>query len=220
MLNLILITLFLVSLFIYTLPRPFISFLQRIYPTVIFFNESNDSLKITIDDVPSKSFRDLLAVIDRKGLKVLFFVIGSYVNEENEHLLISAIKNGHELGNHGFYDRYHILLSTKDLVKEILDCDNVIDNLYRKASLPIPKTRYYRPGCGFFNQRMINIIKEFFPDIKIMLGSIYPHDPQVRFFFINYLYLFFKKKYRDDILILHDRPWTVPLINYLHWVPA
>jgi hypothetical protein len=48
----------------------------------------------------------------------------------------------------------------------------------------------------------------------LVLGSIYPNDSAIRSSFINYLYLINHIE-SGDVVILHDRKWTIPIIYRL-----
>ena len=51
-------------------------------------------------------------------------------------------------------------------------------------------------------------------DIKIILGSVYSMDPQIPISWINNLYVTSKTK-PNDIVILHDRTWTIKTMKNL-----
>jgi len=55
-------------------------------------------------------------------------------------------------------------------------------------------------------------------DYRLVLGSTYPNDPYIRLPQINLLYLK-THLHSSDIVILHDRPWTVPMLEkLLPWI--
>ena len=72
--------------------------------------------------------------------------------------------------------------------------------------------RWYRPGCGFFNQRMIDQVHQ--EECQLVIGDSYPHDPQIPFWWINYWYLRWKIE-PNSIIILHDLARTIPLLKQL-----
>lgn len=106
----------------------------------------------------------------------------------------------------------HYLLPYKDLVEEITNCDHLIKEIYATAQVNLPKRMLYRPGCGLFNQKMIDLAKSF--GYELTLGSVYPNDPIIKSPTINYLYL--KYHIEDgDIVIVHDRKWTAAMLKSL-----
>lgn len=215
-----LILLFLLLILILTLwwlPKFLINGIAILYPEVIFskrncFSGSSRKGKIylTIDDVPytTETFSEILNILEKFNIKTTFFILSGNKTEENDKLLIEAIKRGHQLANHGITDCCHIFC--KDIEKEIEDCEEYIKDLYKKAEEEPPKTSYFRPGCGLVNGKILEILKK--RNMKLVLGNVYPHDPLIRSSGLNGLYL---KNHiqNDDIIVIHDRKWTIDLLN-------
>ena len=59
---------------------------------------------------------------------------------------------------------------------------------------------------------MIKIAEEC--NTTVALGSVYPNDPVMIFPWLNYLYLILHIS-AGDVVILHDRKWTVPMLKML-----
>jgi peptidoglycan/xylan/chitin deacetylase (PgdA/CDA1 family) len=200
---------------VYAIPKMIIRKLNMRFDNIEFFISddcSNNQICLTLDDAPyGKSYGDILDTLEKYDVKVTFFVISDYVNDDNKHLMLKALKNGHQLANHGKTNTKHASLSFEELKKEIEHCQNLIEILYEDASIEMPECIYYRPGCGFFNNTMFLLQEE--NNMKIILGSVYPHDPQIPSSTINYYYLINKVE-SNDIIILHDRTWTVDLLKY------
>lgn len=174
------------------------------------FEENNFGKKniyLTIDDVITNenTFEDILDILDEYNAKATFFVISSYVNEKNYHLLSRAIKSGHHLANHGKTNCIHSLCSEVKLYNEIVECENLIANIYIKENKPKPHIKYYRPGCGFVNKTIVKLCNQL--NYKIVLGSIYPQDTKLQFPNLLAYYINNKAK-SNDIIILHDRKFT------------
>ena len=49
---------------------------------------------------------------------------------------------------------------------------------------------------------------------KLVLGNVYPHDPFVIIPQWNALYIMSKIQ-NGDIIIIHDRPWTISLLQII-----
>lgn len=145
-----------------------------------------------------------------------------------------------ELANHGMTNSKHASLPKNKLVMEIENCEKTVNDillaplnerrkLKGKAPLESVMTKYYRPGHGFFTQEMIQTCQEL--EYDIVLGNIYSFDPQVPIWWLNlvnivivsYVYDLVKllsfgflcSHDHHQIVILHDRPWTAQLLNYL-----
>lgn len=185
-------------------------FYNQIEYNILFYNK--DRL-VTIDDVPSEHTQQILDKLNKMGEKVILFVIGSLVTTKNKELLIQAVKDGHVLGNHGMVNRKHWRVGYDELLEEVKQCENIINGIYLDAGIQRTK-HYYRPGSGFVNKTIYLVSKEL--QLTIMLGSVYPHDAQLPFSSLCgwYVWLFTG---HDDIVILHDRKWT---ISTLDWLPV
>lgn len=165
-----------------------------------------DKVYLTIDDVPTDNyFEEILDILDNFNIKATFFVISSQVTTTNKHLLIRAVKSGHHLANHGKLNKMHALYTQTQLLSELINCEQIIENIYIEAEIESPKIKYFRPGCGIVN----GIIETTCMDLgyKIVLGSVYPSDTKLPFPNLLAWYIRNKTKY-GDIIILHDRSHT------------
>ena len=80
-----------------------------IYGDSIFYTTTNKKIvSLTIDDFPTNDINinnKILDILKEKNIKTTFFLIGDYVNSPSlstsqRSILIRALKEGHELGNH------------------------------------------------------------------------------------------------------------------------
>ena len=145
-------------------------------------------------------------------MKSTLFVIAEDLSERNFDLLVDCVKTGHQLANHGITESTHAFKSKQEIQKEITDCDKAIADIYQKANVPIPKTKFYRPGGGLINFSTMS--PDFIGDHLIALGSVYPHDPFSTNDWVNFQLITAKLAPRD-IVILHDRSWTPKLLERL-----
>ena len=201
---------------IYSPPRLVIYVLGKLHPDVLFdvdIPPHQRCAALTIDDFPnandlSVSFR-LLDTLRRYQAHCTFFTIGANVKAHEGSPRIRSLfeqltVDGHEIGNHGWRDEKAIHLSQSELEQQILDTRTIIDG-YTSSRTP-----WFRPGSGFFNRTMIQLCTKL--GYRLVLGSIYPHDPQIssprlNSFFIEH------KLYPGAIVILHDRPITVETLE-------
>jgi peptidoglycan/xylan/chitin deacetylase (PgdA/CDA1 family) len=206
---------------IYWLPKIiFIQTLNYFYPEIITHNKKtgmklNKKIALTFDDVPYQGLENLNQIVDlldQYNMKGTFFVISSYVQDEARKKLVNMVMNGHQLGNHGKRNIMHYLLNDENLNDEIKSCDQLLKDIYRDARVPLPVRMVYRPGCGLFHNRMINMCK--FLDYTVMLGSVYPNDPIIQHPVLNYYYLKYHIE-ENDIVIVHDRAWTPRMLKLL-----
>lgn len=196
----------------YWLPKCiFVKFLNTFFPSIITHSQHNN-IALTFDDVPYGSCHEIVQLLDQYDMKGTLFVISNYINEGNKHILINAVKNGHQLANHGRTNSMHALLGILDLQTEIDICDKMIKDIYEEAGVKLPNKMFYRPGCGLFTQSMLTIVNGC--NYNLALGSVYPNDPIIFCSLINYYYLINHIE-RGDIIILHDRKWTIGLLQKL-----
>ena len=170
---------------------------------------------LTIDDVPysESSFSDILQVLEENDCTATFFVNSCLINSERlEQLLVQAVRKGHHLANHGEMHKLHIALSDTSLFDEIQNCQVAINRIYELANIERPAVKYYRPTVGLVNETVHSFAKKF--EYKIVLGTNFPGAPRVRIPALNDFYI--RRHHRaNDIIILHDRPWTPALLRRL-----
>lgn len=168
--------------------------------------KEKNTLYLTIDDaIYSESFDEILGILNKYNVKATFFVIQSYVTNENRHLLVKAIEDGHHLANHGAKNKAHVLYNAFELEDEITKCEQLLKQLYTEAHTEYPKIKYFRPGCGYTSTTTSYVCKKL--GYRIVLGTVYPSDahlpmPNVYAWMIN------TKVKNNDIIIIHDRWWT------------
>jgi peptidoglycan/xylan/chitin deacetylase (PgdA/CDA1 family) len=138
-----------------------------------------------------------------------FFIIGSQV-AGREGDLRELIRNGNELGNHAMHDEPSRSLSDAKLEEEIAEARAKIVDAYQAESID-PPNNYFRPGSGFFSDRMRRLVGKL--GYRLVLGSIYPHDPQIPYWWINASHILSMLR-PGAIIICHDRrEWTVPMLK-------
>jgi peptidoglycan/xylan/chitin deacetylase (PgdA/CDA1 family) len=102
-----------------------------------------------------------------------FFVIGNYIkkNDSDHKILTKIIEENHEMDNHMLDNAAAIFLPQEELEYQINETQKIIESI-------VPMKKYFRSGCGFFNQKMIQLVEKL--GYKLVIGNIYPHDPQIR----------------------------------------
>ncbi|CAP68000.1 uncharacterized protein PODANS_1_18690 [Podospora anserina S mat+] len=168
---------------------------------------------LTIDDAPSDHTRGILSALSASGAHATFFVIGSQV-PGREGILREIVRQGHELGNHGMHDEPARGLSTEELEREMREVQGMIDRAYRDEGKEPPREgreRYYRPGSGFFSDRIRGVVNRL--GYRLVLGSIYPHDAQVGWAGVNGRHILGMLD-PGGVIICHDRrSWTRPMLE-------
>lgn len=108
------------------------------------------------------------------------------------------------------YDEPSRSLSDLSLLEQIQSVETLIHESYATVGKE-PPPKYFRPGSGFFSRRMRNTLRNL--DYRLVLGSIYPHDPQIPFWRINASHILSMLQ-PGGIIICHDRrSWTAPMLR-------
>lgn len=216
MLSLILI-LFIVSFLliapVYLVYRPpafLIRYFQHRWPDVLWQVPTSEKLiALTIDDGPSEYTREILSVLEANDATATFFIIGSQVGGQEETLQ-DIIRGNNELGNHAMRDEPSRSLSNADLTEQIGAVKEKINKAYDSVGIE-PPPKYFRPGSGFFSSRMRETLAGL--GYRLVLGNIYPHDPQIPFWRLNANHVLSMLQ-PGGIIICHDRrSWTAPMLR-------
>ena len=150
-----------------------------------------------------------MQVLEANGATATFFIIGSQV-AGHEMILKNLIRNGNELGNHAMNDEPSRSLSDAVLASQIESVREKLHDAYAAVGAEGPPN-YFRPGSGFFSDRMRKNLQDL--GYRLVLGSIYPHDPQIPFWRVNARHILSMLR-PGAIIICHDRrSWTVPMLQ-------
>ena len=195
---------------IYKPPSFLVRYFQRQWPDVLWHvSTPSKVIALTIDDGPSEYTNEIMQILNFNGATATFFVIGSQV-VGHEETLQGLIRNGNELGNHAIHDEPSRPLSDATLVEHILSVEEMIHKAYTAVNAE-PPPKYFRPGSGFFSGRMRKMLSRL--GYRLVLGSIYPHDPQIPFWRINASHILSMLQ-PGGIIICHDRrSWTAPMLR-------
>ncbi|UNI14748.1 Cystathionine gamma-synthase [Purpureocillium takamizusanense] len=195
---------------IYKPPRFVISYLRAVYPDVLFEVTLTDKvMALSIDDAPSPHTDEIMSVLRDNDAHATFFVIGSQV-DGREATLEKLVGEGHELGNHAMHDESSRALSNDELERQVKQVKEKLVTAY-DANHKILPNNYFRPGSGFFSYRMRDMLGN--RGFRIVLGSIYPHDPQIPYPSTNARHIL-SMAHPGGIIVCHDRrSWTVPMLK-------
>ena len=155
---------------------------------------SSRVVALTIDDAPSDQTAKILDLLKVYGAKATFFVIGSQIAAHPD-LLQRMHEEGHEIGNHAWKDEPSISLPLSELERQILEVESLLPPNSGSA-------KYFRPGSGFFNKKMVDRVMSL--GYRVVLGSIYPHDPQIHSPKTNAKHVLSMLR-PGGIIIMHDR---------------
>ena len=95
---------------------------------------------MTIDDFPSATAPALVDHFSSRGIPVILFAVGEYLEARYEHGLY-ALRKGLIVGNHSYSHRSFSGMPVEEAMEDVLRCERLLDRLYRDAGVP----RRYRP---------------------------------------------------------------------------
>lgn len=195
---------------IYKPPAFLVRYFQHRWPDVLWrVPTSSKVIALTIDDGPSEYTNEIMHILKSNGATATFFVIGAQV-PGHEKTLQDLIRNGNELGNHAMHDEPSRSLSDATLAEEIQSVEEMLHEAYAAVNAE-PPPNYFRPGSGFFSGKMRKMLGRL--DYRLVLGSIYPHDPQIPFWRVNASHILSMLR-PGSIIICHDRrSWTPPMLR-------
>jgi peptidoglycan/xylan/chitin deacetylase (PgdA/CDA1 family) len=198
---------------IYKPPKLLIQYFQHRWPDVLWEVDVPKGQKVvalTIDDAPSEHTEEILKVLKENGARATFFVIGAQV-DGREGVLNKMVAEGMGLGNHAMHDEPSRSLPLSTLESQIKDVQTKIDDAYSLVGRPQSKTRFFRPGSGFFTDAMRELVKKM--GYQLTLGSVYPHDPQIPYAWVNARHVLSMVR-PGAVIICHDRrDWTAPMLR-------
>ena len=195
---------------IYKPPAFLIRYFQHRWPDVLWsVSTPSKIIALTIDDGPSEYTDEIMQALKTNGATATFFIIGSQV-AGREKTLQNLIRNGNELGNHAMNDEPSRNLSDDVLDNQINSVREMLHDVYAAVDVEGPPN-YFRPGSGFFSERMRKNLQKL--GYRLVLGSIYPHDPQIPFWRVNARHILSMLR-PGGIIVCHDRrSWTVPMLQ-------
>jgi peptidoglycan-N-acetylglucosamine deacetylase len=165
-------------------------------------------IALTIDDGPHPQLTpEILDVLAEYNVPATFFIIGSQV-PGNEALMRRIVAEGHELGNHLMSDKRSIGLDPAEFERQLANAHRLI--------APFGPVRWFRPGSGWYNERMLAQIRPY--NYRCVIGFVYPYDAQVQSVEFASSYILGNTQ-PGSIIILHDgKAERQATIDILHWI--
>ncbi|KAJ1564991.1 hypothetical protein HK096_005181, partial [Nowakowskiella sp. JEL0078] len=132
---------------------------------------------------------------------------------QGRDLLTQMLREGHELGNHTFYDRPSIRLDRTTFEDELLRMEQMIFDAYAsvfsisaanaafRSPEDVTATKWFRPGGGFFNDTILTIAEKH--GYRTALGCVFPHDPHVTNAMVNAWHVL-RGCHPGAVIVLHD----------------
>ncbi len=166
------------SLFFYQ-PRWLLKIIIKVAPGVHYFSQTTDKIvAITIDDGPHNvTTEKILETLSKNEASATFFLISERI-KNNEDIVTNIIKNGYEIGNHMVKDEKSLFLSREKFEQEFLMAEQTLNQFLNPlVNDGISKIIWFRPGGGWYNSQMLDVVKKY--NYHTALGSIFPYDTHI-----------------------------------------
>ncbi|KAF0685022.1 Aste57867_23051 [Aphanomyces stellatus] len=188
---------------VYTQPDWIVHVLHTRFPFAIWHAKTKLPVaSLTIDDAPSDNTPLILDILKENNVKATFFIIkGNTIGRE--HILQRIVDEGHVLGNHFVRDEASIKDPLDVFESKLLACHDTLSTYQSR-------TRWARPGSGWFNKGMEQVAEKH--GYRFAMGSVYPHDAQIRISKVNEWHLRLLTR-PGSVIIVHDRPWSVAVLK-------
>ncbi|MDJ0649246.1 MAG: polysaccharide deacetylase family protein [Xenococcaceae cyanobacterium MO_188.B19] len=157
-----------------------VTLVSKIFSSGVFYKKTlSKIISLTIDDVGDTGTIQILDAIDRFNhnllkdrdrIRATFFVISDKLRDSL--ILDEILKRGHEIGNHGEQDHFHVVLSPNKFATEIERTHQILSSNRIKH-----KIKWFRPGRALYNKSMLQSLKELtgYYD-RFALASMLPLD--------------------------------------------
>jgi len=111
-------------------------------------------------------------LVQENEARATFFVISSYVNEDNAEVMRRCVEEGHEFGNHMVADEPAHRYEAEEFREKLLECETALHKLSKYSYGQGAK--WFRPPCGVFTSSMLQELQRC--DYHCVLGDVYNHD--------------------------------------------
>jgi peptidoglycan/xylan/chitin deacetylase (PgdA/CDA1 family) len=143
--------------------------LRMFVDAVVRGPEGARGVALTFDDGPDpETTREVLDVLDRRGVKATFFVIGAKA-EKHPDVVKEIIDRGHEVGVHSFaHDRLFSLRGAKRVRDDLERAVRTIEDLTKTRPV------LFRPPIGHTNPTIARVADEL--DLVVVGWSVAARD--------------------------------------------
>ena len=174
-------------------PGGVVSWLSRRYPEVLFRHSTDEPVvALSFDDSPHAALTPrILDVLAEYDARATFFTIGGQI-PGNEDLIHRMVCEGHELGNHMMADEPSHRLAPDEFERQLLQTHSLLE--------PFGGARWFRPGHGWFNRRMLEQIHRH--GYRCAMASTYAYE-----------FLAVSGEYEARQILLNIRPGAVIVIH-------
>ncbi|WP_028552548.1 polysaccharide deacetylase family protein [Paenibacillus sp. UNC451MF] len=165
----------------------------------VVWNVTTDQklIALTFDDGPNPVYTpQILDLLKEHQAKATFFVLGKRV-QMFPAIAIREVNEGHEIANHTFDHHYLKNVSSKKLIEEIRQTQEVIFDITEQ----IPHV--FRPPGGFYNDDLLNLTKE--DKLTVVMWSWYQDTKDWKKPGVDKIvHTVLSNVHNGDIILFHD----------------
>lgn len=152
--NLIIVTMFTVLIFYVSASNYEYAFSYENEDVIYNGNRENNNVSLMFNVYWGTEYiDDILLTLDRYDVKCTFFIGGQWAEKESE-MLNKIIRNGHEIGSHGYFHKEHEYLDYAQNLEEIKVTHKLI------KSITGIDMKLFAPPSGSFNKATLDASKE------------------------------------------------------------
>jgi peptidoglycan-N-acetylglucosamine deacetylase len=127
--------------------------LQLLFPSVLF-TTTVSGIHLTFDDGPHPvATPAVLKILKARDIRSTFFLLGQNVRQYPE-IAQQIVAEGHQIGNHSYTHTNLFFKNEQFVQKEIIRTEEVFASILGKHS------QYFRPPYGYFNIKILNLLKK------------------------------------------------------------
>ncbi len=115
-------------------------------------NSKNISLMFNVYQ-GTEEVQEIMRILKEYGAKATFFVGGSWADDHPD-ILKEILREGHEIGNHGYFHKDSDKLSASELETEISACDRYVLLVTGK------KMNLFAPPSGAYDERTVSVCQK------------------------------------------------------------
>lgn len=182
------------------------SIIKRLFSNQVWSIPNNDNkIYLTFDDGPTPEVTKwVLSILKENNIKATFFCIGKNISN-NPGIFNQIIAEGHSLGNHTFNHLNGWKTATKEYIKNIKDCENVLLDKQNTNKL-------FRPPYGKISKKQSKLVRKL--GYKIIMWDVLSADFDQTISPEKCLENATKKVTSGSIIVFHDSAKAYENLKY------
>lgn len=119
--------------------------------------KSGKTVYLTFDDGPSRNTEKLMYILEEKGIRATFFVVGENMTESGLECLKEYAEAGHVIGLHSYSHDYSKIYSSVEAFLE--DYNKLFELIVKETGVTPQIYRFPGGSCNIYGKKIIEEIK-------------------------------------------------------------